>query len=236
MKHILLILLTAMLSMNIACSKKKSDGVATAPITPTTPTPTNPTYPPNSGSGYIPGLQAPLNNSYYAGIIGISNRGVYKNFLKSVFGYQSNYGQNGYYGDQTGYSYSYSYSCDINIFRWFFEDNLVNCGSSSYQNQFDDYLNFLTRNDQKAMIQFAFQGNGVVKGLFLAGAERYYNYQKNDYDYYAYENIRFEGRLTQLSNGQYVIQAGPLAFYSTSTPNNFDVVMDGSLMGNVTIL
>lgn len=223
MRTLILILLAATLSVNVACSKKKSSSsVATAPTTPTNPN--TPTYP----GGVIPNYPAPQNAKFYYGTVNISKRQTYVNFLRSAFGYQY-YNQNDYgYGYNQGYSYSYSYSCDINLFRWLFDDNLIDCGGG--QNQYNDYVTDLSY--EKAMVQFLFSGDGSVKGLWLAGAS-----QDLYGNFYAYEQVPFYGRLFQIQDGRFMIEAGPLAFLTTSTGNNmnFDVFFEESKLGNTTI-
>lgn len=221
MRKLILILLAATLSVSVACSKKKSSSpVATAPVTPTNP---NPTYP----GGVIPGLPAPVNAKFYYGTVTISKRATYVNFLRSAFGYQY-YNQDQGYGYNQGYSYNYSYSCDINLFRWIFDDNLIDCGGG--QNQYNDYVSDLSY--EKAMVQFLFNGDGSVKGLWLAGAS-----QDLYGNFYAYEQVPFYGRLTQVQDGRFMIEAGPLVFLTTSTSNlmNFDVFFEETKFGNTTI-
>lgn len=218
MRKLILILLTATLSLSVACSKKKSNSVATPPPV----TPTTPTYP----GGYIPNFPAPINSAFHYGTVNITKRATYVNFLRAAFGYQTY--NNGYdFGQQQDYGYNYNYSCDLNIFRWLFDDDLINC--SNGQSQYNDYVSDLSY--EKTMVQLLFQGDGTVKGLWLAGASMDFNGTM-----YAYEQIPFRGRLTQLADGRFMIEAGPLVFLTTSTSvTNFDVFYEETKFGNVTV-
>jgi hypothetical protein len=224
MRKLILILLAATLSVSVACSKKKSSSpVATAPTTPTTPVDPN-----TPSGGVIIGLPAPVNGKFYYGTVQISKRSTYVNFLRSAFGYQY-YNQNSNdqgYGNNQGYSYNYSYSCDINLFRWLFDDNLIDCGGG--QTQYNDYVSDLSY--EKTMVQFLFKSDGSVKGLWLAGASQ--DLQGN---FYAYEQIPFYGNVVKLQDGRYLIEAGPLAFVTTSSLMNFDVHFEDVKFGNTTI-
>lgn len=226
MRHLILVLLTATLAISgTACSKKKSSSpVATAPA-PVNPTnPTNPNYPYNYGSI---GLQAPINGKFHYGVVQIYRQGVYKNFLRSAFGQQA-YHTGVDYGYDQSYGYDYSYTCDLNIFRWIFDGNAVDCTSG--QTQYNDYVTDLSY--ETAIVQFLFNNDGSVKGLWLAGAS--IDYQGN---MYAYEQIPFHGRFTRLNDGSYSIESGPLVFLTTTTAANFDIYFTGtgSRFGNVTI-
>ena len=220
MRKLILILLATTLTVSVACSKKKSSSpVATAPTTPTDPN--------NPSGGVIIGLPAPVNAKFYFGTANISKRPTYVNFMRSAFGYQY-YNQDQGYGQNQGYSYNYSYSCDLNLFRWLFDDELIQC--SGGQDQYNDYVSDLSY--EKAMVQFLFNSNGSVKGLWLAGASQ--DLQGN---FYAYEQIPFYGNVTKLQDGRYMITAGPLVFLTKSTANlmNFDIFFEETLFGNITI-
>lgn len=220
MRHLVLILLAATLAVNVACSKKKSSStVATAP-----PAVVDPNQPYNPG-GYLPGWPAPTNASFYYGTVQVQKYDVYQYFLESAFGYQA-YTQGGSYGQQQGFNYSYNYSCDLNIFRWIFGGNIASCGG--YQNQYDQFIYDLSY--QRAMVQLLFQADGTVKGLWLAGAS-----QDGAGNMYAYKQISFRGRLRQLQDGRFIIEAGPLVFLSTTQATNFDVFFQEWKIGNVTV-
>ncbi|MCB9073896.1 MAG: hypothetical protein H6623_09760 [Bdellovibrionaceae bacterium] len=225
MRNLLLLLLSTTLFFNVACSKKGSSSTAaTAPVTtPTTTVPPTTVLP--SGYIIIPNLPVATYGSFYYGQVNMTNLAVYSYFLKSAFGYQA-YNNGGYYGSNTGYGYNYNYSCDINIYRWIFGGNVADCGSS--QSQFDQYLNTLTY--QTAIVQFAFRNDGTVQGLWLAGGT--VDLQGN---FYAYEQIPFQGRLTMTADGHYQITAGPLVFVTTALASNFDVYFNNLPFGNVTI-
>ncbi len=224
MKHLVLILLAATLSINVACSKKKSGGgtVATAP-----PVAVDPNNPYNPGT-YYPGFPAPQNAKYHYGSVQIIKPATYVSFLKSAFYYQTYQQQGNYYGQQAnGSSYNYSYSCDFNIFRWLFEGQALNCNSGG-QSQFDNYVQQLVY--QQTMVQLLFLADGTVKGLWLAGAS-----MDGAGNMYAYEQIPFRGRISQLHDGRLIVDAGPIVLLSTGSYTNFDIYFNESTLGNVTI-
>lgn len=217
MKHLLLIILAATLTVNVACSKKKSSStVATTPPVVVDPG--------GGGGGYIPNWPQPSNAAFYYGTVTVQKFDVYQDFLESAFGYQA-YNQGGSYGQQ-GHNYNFNYSCDLNIFRWIFGGNIVNCGN--YQNQYNQYVYDLSY--QRAMVQLLFLADGSVKGLWLAGAS-----QDTNGNMYAHKQISFRGRMIQLQDGRYMIEAGPLVFLTTNTVSNFDIFFNEWKIGNVTV-
>lgn len=232
MRHIILIFLTALLSMSVACSKKKSSGaVATAPP-PVTDPGKNPT---------VIGLPAPANTTFYFGTATISQRDIYKNFLRSAFGYQAQsnsgaYGQNG--------NYNYNYSCNIDILRWVLGNSLIDCGGSA-GDQYSQYIDDLSR--RPAMVQFLFRADGTVRGLWLVDGITQINYQDPNCTAFTYQNrpdclqffaqqqIPFDARVTQLPDGRYLLEAGPLVFLTTTAPTNFDIFFEEARFSNITI-
>lgn len=225
MKHLVLIILAATLSVNVACSKKKSSStVATPPPVVVDPGPGG------GGGGYIPNWPNPSNAAFYHGTVTVQKYDVYQDFLYSALGYQA-YNQGGnQYGQQQGYNYNYNYNCDLNIFRWIFGGNIVNCGS--YQNQYDQVVYNLSY--KPALVQLLFLADGSVKGLWLAngfysnGAMYTYG-QPNGYQ------IPFRGTMQRLNDGRYMIVAGPLVFLTTNTTSNFDIFFNEWKIGNVTV-
>lgn len=236
MKRTILIILTALLSVSVACSKKKSSGaVATPPPTTDGGGTTNP-------NNVIVGLPAPINASFYFGTANISQRTTYKNFLKAAFGYQT-YNNGGAYG-QNSYDYSYNYSCNLDILRWVFGDSLVDCGSGG-GDQYSQYIDDLSR--RPAIIQFLFKSDGTVRGLWLVDGIMQRNtqdpncsaftYQNNPncVQFFAQQQIPFDARVTKLADGRYVLEAGPLVFLTTTAVSNFDVFFEEARFANISI-
>ncbi len=196
MRYLLLILLAFSVGTT-ACSKKSSSSTATAPATNNND---NDTDNGNTGSNSctngcnasaIPGF----TKSYYLGFVNVSNKPVYKTFLKLGLGYYSGTQYN------SGYDYSYNYTCDINIFSLIFDDQLIDCYTP--EQKLNEYMTAIT--NAPAMIDLTFS-NGRVRGNWFIDARPigggYYDF---------HTSIPFEGAIKKLSNGKYVIEAGPLA-------------------------
>jgi len=235
MRRLILIILTATLSMSVACSKKKSSStVATTPTDNTTTTTT--------GSSVIVGLPSPVNSSFYYGTVTMSQRSVYKNFLKAAFGYQ--YSNNGSSYGSNSYNYSYSYSCNFDLLQWLFGGSALDCGSGG-GNQYNQYIDDLSR--KPALVQFLFKSDGTVRGLWLVDGFMQRNYQDpncsaftyqnnaNCVQFYAQQQIPFDARVTKLADGRYLLEAGPLVFLTTTAVSNFDVFFEEARFGNVSI-
>ncbi len=191
MRNLIFIILALGLSVT-ACSKKKSTTTVAPP----------PVVDDDDGGGYVPGG---VEDAYYSGYVNVYNKSVYKNLLYNRY-------------NQTSYTYSYNVNCDINFFRWIFNDgNIVDCDSSN--GNFDQLAN------APVLIELLFKpaitrtrgGNTYkvypVEGLVVA------NPSQNYPPYYAHE-IPFEGELVELSDGRYLIEAGAIALL---TKNSTDI-------------
>lgn len=206
MRYLLIVILAMSMGMT-ACSKKKSSSVATAPATNDntdngggTNNPSGCTS--NCNPGVIPNMPAPYNGSYYVGKVKNITKSTYKKFLKAGLGVYSDGGQ---FGD--GYSYSWNYQCDFNIFALIFDGQGFNC--STQQSQFEQYITDMA--NAPAMITLTFYKNGTVEGNWLVDAyQDYYGY----IDYYM--GIPFKGKVFKLTDGRYLIEAGPLSLVTTS--------------------
>lgn len=193
-----------------ACGKKSSS-VATAPTTTTTTTTTS------TPDCYKNALPAPISNSYYAGFVQITNTSVYANFLMTAFGYTSS-GSN-----------SYGVSCTINgnIFWLLSGGKFVDC--STGQSTMTNYVS------QQAMVEIHFTDETHVEGRWLVGAS-----QTLQGGITYYEAVPFSGVVTRLTDGRYLVQAGPLAFLTTMSGSkvnfsNLNIYMNQARFGNVTI-
>lgn len=210
----LLILLLAMSIGTTACSKKKSSSVATPPTTTDTDTDTDTDLDTDCNSGCdvvtIPGMAKPANSKYYVGKVTGINKTVYKKFIKAGLGANSD---GGAFGD--GGNYSWNYQCDFNIFAFLFQGEGFNCQTQAQK--FETYVTTIA--SKPAIVIFRFIGNGNVQGTWFTDA---YLQLNGNINYYM--AIPFQGPVVKLSDGRYLIEAGPLSLVTAtaSTKTNFD--------------
>jgi hypothetical protein len=207
-----------------------------------------------TGGGYIPNLPLPNNGNYYVGVpyIDPSRYNVYSDFIRSAFSYQayggSNYGggynyTNGGYGSYNGgANFNYSVSCDINVWRWLYGNQFLQC------NNYNNYIYDLAYAPASVELTFVNATNNPgYNGSYNGGYNNLYVQGRWIIRGYETVIIPFEGFLTVLTDGRYLIQAGPLAFLSdygtnynpgsyNGAYNNFKVYFYETYFGRVSIL
>jgi hypothetical protein len=100
------------------------------------------------------------------------------------------------FGYQYEQKYTYTASCNLDLLRWIFDGGkIVDCNSGN-----NALLNLASA---PASIELVFLSNNRVEGLWLVNPQ-----------YGGYE-IPFQGTMTQLSDGRYVVNAGALALVTT---------------------